>query len=220
MVRFLKLLAPVFILLFCYGHVVCEAHDFNGEAGEWEEVYNKDGIRIIDRWITQSNPTLKFRERKGVILSKCNAELAYKIIADSGNTKKWMKGVSICRDYNQEGNTWETYTLYGLPWPFDSREMYSRLKTTVSPEGYRKIFIQSIDTLINYQYKPLKEFYSEWTIKSIDNNYSEITMISATKMPPVIPLFLQDPILLLVYKENLIRLKALLENANTGYSKS
>jgi len=213
--NFLKLFTPVFILLFFLGQVVCEAQGFAGKAENWEEVYNKDGIRIIDRWITQTNPTLKFRERKGVILSKCNAELAYKMIADSENTKKWMKGVTICRDYNRNGNTWETYTLYGLPWPFDSRELYSRIKTSVTPEGHRKISIQSIDTLQHYQYKPLKEFYSEWTIKPIDHENAEITMVSATKMPPVIPLFLQDPILLLVYKENLIRLKALLEKTTS-----
>jgi Ni/Co efflux regulator RcnB len=215
MMRIYRLLTLVFFFLFCLGQMAGKAQKLSTKAGEWEEVYHKDGIQIIDRWITQTHPALKFRERKGIIQSKCNAELAYKIIADSENTKKWMKGVSICKDYNRNENTWETYTLYGLPWPFDSRELYSQLTASVSPEGHRKIFIQSIDTLQPSQYKPLKEFYSEWTIKPINIHYSEITMVSATKMPPVIPLFLQDPILLLVYKENLIRLKALLENPNS-----
>jgi hypothetical protein len=181
----------------------------------WVEVYNKDDIKIFDRWIPETNSSVGFRERKGILIAKCKADVAYKLIADSKFTSKWMSGVEECRDMNQKSNMWENYTLFGLPWPFDNRELYSRFTSSVSPEGYYKIFIKSIDTLVVSKNQPLKDYYAEWTFKTLSNGYTEITMISASKTPPFVPLFIQDPILLMVYKENFKRLKSLLNNSGS-----
>lgn len=184
---------------------------FQGKVGPWEEVYNQDGIRILDRWITLSNPDKKLRERKGIMKVKCQIDQAFTTVCDPNSLKKWMNGVLACHDLNRTDNTWRNYTLFGLPWPFDDRELNSVYRYEEIAGGSKKLFITSIDTLSSYKHQPLKEYLSEWTFTPAASGYSEITMVSATKTPPLIPLFIQDPILLKIYKDNLHRLKNLLE---------
>jgi hypothetical protein len=207
----------VFIItsFFFFSSSYCNASDPDQTKLTWEEVYNKDDIKILDRHIPETNISVAFRERKGILLAKCSADVAFKLISDSKFTSKWMTGVEECKDFYRNGNTWENYTLFGLPWPFDNRELYSKLNSSVSPEGYLKLFIKSIDTMVVSKNQPLKDYYAEWTIKTLGKGYVEITMLSASKTPPFVPLFIQDPILLMVYKENFKRLKFLLNNARS-----
>lgn len=207
------LITSIFFILSSY----CNASEKEQTNLHWEQVYNKDDIIILDRWIPETSSSISFRERKGVLLVKCSADVAFKLISDPKFTSQWMNGVKECKDFHRKGNTWENYTLFGLPWPFDNRELYSRLTTSVSPEGYLKILIQSIDTIVSIKNKPLKDYYAEWTFKTLSNGYLEITMVSSTKTLPIVPLFIQDPILLMVYKENFMRLKSLLSNTKTLY---
>jgi hypothetical protein len=203
------IITSLFFILSSY----CNASDPEQTKIAWEEVYNKDDIKILDRWIPETSSSIRFRERKGILLVKCSADAAFKLISDPKFTNQWMNGVKECKDFYRKGNTWENYTLFSLPWPFDNRELYSKLTSSVSPEGFLKISIQSIDTLVKTKNQPLKNYYAEWTFKTVGNGYVEITMVSATETPPVVPLFIQDPILLMVFKENFIRLKSLLNIA-------
>ena len=211
--RSIRIIVLLITSFFFISTSYCKASDPDQTKLRWEEVYNKDDIQILDRSIPKTSSSVGFRERKGILLAKCNADVAFKLISDPKFTSKWMSGVDACKDFNRKGNTWENYTLFGLPWPFDNRELYSKFTSSVSHEGYFKILIKSIDTLVVSKNQPLKDYYAEWTIKTLGNGYVEITMISASKTPPFVPLFIQDPILLMVYKDNFKRLKSLLNSA-------
>jgi hypothetical protein len=176
----------------------------------WEEVSKVESITIFDRWVSVNDD--KFIERMGVVNVNIPADKVFTSLSDANFTTQWMKGVLVNKVINKEANSWEVYSLYNIPWPFEKRELYSLYQTVKLTTGCYEISIQSIDDRKpSPNHQLLTNYRAQWLIKPINSDSSQITLVTFAAIPPMIPERIQYPILLSVFKGNLVRLKTLLE---------
>lgn len=177
----------------------------------WKLVDQSGKIQIYDRWLTVGLNS-KARERKSEFVVNCTCERAKRLITDPNFSLRWMKELEASKMLEKKDDGAIVYSLFDLPWPFKKRELYSLYKESVYEDGY-VVSIRSIDDCeYNSRCVLLTGYRAEWKFRKIDENSIRITFITFTSTPPLIPLFLQDPILFAVYKQNLHTLIGLLES--------
>ncbi len=191
----------------------------NLTCSKWEEVKNTDGVKTFVRW-HYYNDGSKTRERKGEIQVDCNLKKTIEIITDVSAVKYWMSGVSDNYLISQADKTkWYTYTLYNIPWPFESRDLVSLYELKNEP-GCKSVTI-SIHSKADYiPQKPgierLKNYVAVWTINETKPQQVQIVFSAMSNVPPLFSRYIQDPVVEKMFHSNLVRLKELL-SASTCY---
>jgi len=184
-------------------------------AEEWNVVDDFGPVKIYDRWLKTDSHS-SFRECKGTVVATCPAEKAFRFVCDPATTGQWMSGIEKNEEIARDGKEWLVYSCYKIPWPFENLEMYSRFKTRCSSAGDFEIAIHSEDECDSFPStcRRLTDYRAHWKFRPVDDERVEITLITYTTTPPFVPLFIQDPILMAIFKNNLLRLKRKLEVEN------
>ncbi len=96
-------------------------------ADGWELVKDKDGIQIYTR-LTEGS---KFRTYKGEAILKIGMDDMYRTLTDLDNYDQW---VYSCKESILLSKTAEDefiyYSVMSLPFPFDDRDMTTKMKVT------------------------------------------------------------------------------------------
>jgi hypothetical protein len=191
-----------------------EADDDHPESSEWELDRNSDGVKTYTRWI-ELDGSQKVRERKGEIEINCTVNEVMKLICDCRNNEKWMSGIKENYNLKQVSiSEWFTYTLFDIPWPFENRDLISNYRVNTSDEGKRAtILISSREDYLPEKpaIKRLTNYSANWTITRITDSKVFVSFSAIANTPPMFPRFIQDPVLIQMFHNNLVKLRKLLD---------
>ena len=184
------------------------------KESSWELLEHSEGVKIYFRWIDISDK-IRVRERKAEIMVHNSLEKSLEAITDEKEISAWMSGIKKITILHRENpHKWYTYSLYGLPWPFNDREMI-----TVNALSYTakkdKIFLnmQSSDE----SYPPAKgverltNYKASWELFEVKPNLVKMTFIARSEDPPAFPRCIQDPVIKNVFHKNMVSLRELLD---------
>ena len=85
----------IFLIIFCFVFVstiesTLAADTKKTNTTSWELISETNGIKILERWITNDNK-IKVKERTGKMTLNCSIEDVIDIIHDVNKTSVWMK---------------------------------------------------------------------------------------------------------------------------------
>ena len=192
-----------------------ETADDNRSSSEWELDRNSDGVRTYTRWIVMDG-SKKTRERKGETVINCSVNDLVMLLSDSKSTINWMSGIKENYCLKQISiSEWYTYTLFDIPWPFEQRDLISNYRVNSSEEGKKTtILISSREHYLpeKQSIKRLTNYTGTWNITRITDEKVFVSFSAMSNMPPMFPRFIQDPVLIQMFHNNLVKLKKLLDN--------
>ena len=188
-------------------------HAKPGGVSAWELVENTEGIKIYMRWVDVSEK-LKVRERKAEILVHCRLETAVAMLTDVSKIPTWMPGAKKVSILHRESPAkWFTYMLFGLPWPFNDRELIT-LTTISYNTAHDKAVLNMRST--DESYPPargvdrLTHYKASWELLQVNPNLVKMTFVAHSEDPPAFPRCVQDPVIKKVFYSNMCNLMALL----------
>ena len=191
-----------------------------GSDSSWELIENSEGVKIYLRWVELSDK-VKIRERKAEIMVHTTLDKTLKAITEAGEIKNWMSGVKKVMLLHRESPAkWYAYTLYGLPWPFNDREMITMCTLSYS-SGKDKVFVNMRSS--DESYPPAKgverltHYKANWELFEVKPQLVRMTFIARSDDPPAFPRCIQDPVIKKVFHKNMGNLKAMLGGNRSGY---
>jgi hypothetical protein len=185
-----------------------------GTGTGWQMERNTSGVKTYVRWI-EAEGSLKVRERKSVMEVNCSVDDVVRLLSDVGNTGIWMGGIRECYCLEKiSPSEWYAYTLFDIPWPFEKRDLVSNFRVESPVKGKQvMIYIRSRDQYIPS--KPhvtrLADYRATWTIAGIGEKRTFVSFSAISNDPPLFPRYIQDPILLRMFHNNIVNLKKILE---------
>jgi hypothetical protein len=197
------------VLLVCT--TTCFFHP--GAAQEWELALDKNGITIYTRPTEGS----KYKTYKGETTFNLPMDQLYTALIDVENYDKWVYECpeSTLLDSKQD-KEYTYYSVVSMPWPFDNRDMVTRI--TVINEGNT---IRLKTDLVN-DYLPEKEdlvritAYSEvTTIIKLSDHQTRMIMEGYFEPGGSLPAWLVNMFLSEGPYESLTNLKKLYEQSST-----
>lgn len=181
---------------------------------DWVLCYESDQIYIYERWISGNNGN-SIRERKGEMYVNCSFDEAVNLLTNYEKVREWTADVKENTLVNKKStSSWITYTEFDLPWPFQNRDVVSEYTmTTVKAGSQVLIRICSVDHLVGQKegITRIVNYKASWAIKRIDGSKTWICFTASCDQPPVVPRFIQDPVLRKTFHKNLLKLKSTLE---------
>lgn len=188
-------------------------------AGEssWELVENTEGIKIYMRWVDITDK-VKVRERKAEIMVHCKLEAAVSQLTDVNKIPQWMSGAKNVSILHRESpSKWFTYILFGLPWPFNDRELIT-LSTISYNAAHDKALLQMRSTDESYPpargVERLTHYKASWELFQVTPNLVKMTFVAHSEDPPAFPRCIQDPVIKKVFLKNMSNLKSVLDQGS------
>lgn len=195
-----------------YSNALALSEESNPE--DWKLCYEADNISIYERWIKKLGGKI-VRERKGVMFANCDIAYAVRSISDYEIQKKWMKNVKENRLLKRKSDTcWTTYTLFGLPWPLDNRDVVSEYHLKEARSGaYAQININSIKNLVKESegVSRINNYNATWFVKKINDKRVAINFTASSDAVQIAPAFVLDPLMRKTFQKTLLNLRNHLE---------
>jgi len=175
---------------------------------EWNHVKCHKGVNLYERLITINE--LQVSERKGELVVACDYNTVTKFFLVPENMKFWMKGVKKANCLRADSiNKWTVHTIYRLPWPFANKDMISAYQ--FKQIGMNKCVIQIISIDDRIEVKPRMEritnFRANCLVTKIDEQKTKIVFSVVCATPPIMPRWIQDPIVKRIFLKNMILMK-------------
>lgn len=185
----------------------------SGKEAAWELLENAEGVKIYYRWVDVSE-NVRVQERKAEIIVHSSLEKSLKMVTDVQLISTWMSGIKktmiLHRDHSEK---WYTYMLYGLPWPFNDREMIT-LNTLTYSAKRDKAFLRMQSSDEGYPpargVERLSRYKASWELFEVKPGLTRMVFIARSEDPPAFPRCVQDPVIKKVFYRNMLSLKELL----------
>lgn len=183
------------------------------EKTDWILIEEDDILTIHERWVVLQDGT-KTRERKGVFCVDNQLDSAVPLVSSAEGISSWMKGVEETVELDQNDTLSKiVYILFSAPWPFKDRDLITEVKTIDNCEdSCTEIHMSAIVNYIPEREKTMRmnSYEARWKISSISEGKIEIEFIAYSATPPIAPRWIQDPVTLRLFKDNLLNLNDLL----------
>jgi hypothetical protein len=140
---------------------------------------------------------------------KCDLDTAFEILNDPTNIALWMKGVDKVEILNPADSPHAfAYTVFTFPWPFKNRDLVTLYESDlVHDDCYRITISSSQDQVPECESASrIKDYKAHWEIIRENTHQTKIVFQVSSKESPVLPRFIQDPIVKQIFKENFARL--------------
>ena len=185
-----------------------------GKESSWELIENSEGVKIYLRWVELSDK-IKIRERKAEIMVHTTLDKTIKAITDAAEIPNWMSGVKkVMLLHRESPSKWFAYTLYGLPWPFNDREMITMCTLSYS-SGKDKAYLNMRSSDEGYPpargVERLTHYKASWELFEVKSGLIRMTFIARSDDPPAFPRCIQDPVIKKVFHKNMVNLKEMLD---------
>ena len=183
------------------------------EKTSWVMLEEDETLTIYERWITFPDGT-KTRERKGVFFVENETEDILQYISKAKGIELWMKGVDEASELNTNDSLPKVvYIEFDAPWPFKDRDLVSEIRTSADCDSSCiEVFMSSITNYIPEKNKTIrmKSYEAHWQITKLSNGITQVEFSAFSATPPIAPLWIQDPVTLKLFKDNLLNLNDLL----------
>lgn len=207
------LLLTSFMLLTTSAGNLSDVSMDSGKDDTWELLENAEGVKIFYRWVDVSD-NVRVRERKAEILVHSSMEKSLKMITDVQLINTWMSGIKKSMILHRDNaEKWYTYMLYGLPWPFNDREIIT-LNTLTYSAKRDKVFLRMQSSDEGYPpargVERLTHYKASWELFEVKPGLTRMIFIARSEDPPAFPRCVQDPVIKKVFYRNMLSLKELL----------
>ena len=184
-------------------------------CSDWKLDRYSEGVKTYSRWIELEGSD-KVRERKGETVINCSVEDVVKILCDSKSTELWMTGIkeNYCLK-TISPSEWYAYTLFDIPWPFEKRDLISDYSLDYREDGKTVIIrIKSREDFMpeKLHITRLTKYTATWIISRTATDRATVTFTAIANTRPIFPRFVQDPILVQLFHNNLVNLKKMLDS--------
>ena len=173
---------------------------YNGYCQEilsnWKLAKQSEDITISYRNVKVGD-TLKTRQMRMTFTVRSDKETLISMFKDSEKLSAWTTGAEKCEVLNIEtDSTWTTYTLYDIPWPFKQKDLVAKDELSETASA----------TIINLSSEPrqlplyqgvsrLEKFEGHWKFTELINGDTKVEFVTISFTKPVVPRFIQDPII-------------------------
>jgi len=124
-----------------------------------------------------------------------------------------MKEVKLIRMIHKESQNRNcAYTIFKLPWPFDDKDLVTSYKSVILDSDHYRIQVRSVENVIQEfpNIDRIKGYQATWEMTRIKENKTMIVYTVVSDIQPIVPRFIQDPIVLKVCIQDFAMLKQLL----------
>lgn len=179
---------------------------------DWELGKESDQIEISYRYLSIGD-TLKTREMRISFYVDASPNRLIPMFKDAEHLKAWSARTERCEIIQSDSNTWTTYCLFNIPWPFQKKDLITEYHLTKTDSSI----------IISMEGKPdqvpyfkdilrMEKYEGEWSFVPLKNGKTkvELTTISFTKSN--IPKYIRDPIIQSVFIDSINNLKELISH--------
>jgi hypothetical protein len=125
------------------------------------------------------------------------------------NLSEWTKGSKVCKILENNESNWLTYTLYNIPWPFNNKDLVSRYQLVENDSHDFSILINAEPSVypVKEKIERVKNYKGEWCFTLLDDGTYDVEFLSVIFTEPVVPRFLQDPVVQSVLIDSIDKFK-------------
>lgn len=194
-----------FLFIFCQ-----QAGASQTILSDWKLAKQLDGIKISYRFLNIGD-TLETREMGIWFSINASPDEILTMFNNANNLSKWSAGIKECNIIEKNPNSWTTYNLYDIPWPFEQKDLVIEYSLKKSNNN----------TILNIRSKPKKvaeqpgitrieDYEGKWIFTPATNGLTKVSFYSISFSKRVLPRFIQDPVIQNIFIESIQTLKSLL----------
>ena len=176
----------------------------------WELSKESDQIEISYRNLNIGD-TLETREMKISFYVDASPSNLIPMFKNAEYMKTWSARTNSCEIIQSDSNTWTTYSLLNIPWPFQKKDLIteyhlieSESSVTISMKGKpdHAPYFKDISRIERYE--------GEWSFISHKNGKTKVELTTIYFDKSNIPRYIKDPIVQRVFIDSIDNLKELL----------
>jgi len=177
---------------------------------EWKVAKQSGDIQVSYRLIMVGD-TLETREMRVSFSVDTDPDAIVKMFNDAHNFSEWSAGIEHCEILELDSNSWIMYNLYDVPWPFKQRDLITKYEMLKSGSTTKLIMTGKPDKLPIYEdIMRMKLYEGYWSFRRMENGLTHVEFHTISFTNPIIPRFLQDPVLQKTFIKSMNKLKELL----------
>jgi hypothetical protein len=162
----------------------------------WELVKSRNGIKVFSQWVTLDDGWKTRRLRGDFQVNMALPDLIA-ILKDGRKVKNWMEGVTESYTIKDQDQLWYSYAKFNIPWPFDDQDLIVENMLDLNGNGDTVyISLKSRPDMLPEVagLKRMENFYGYWKLIRIAPGVSHVEYAAYSKSEPLVPRFIQDPI--------------------------
>lgn len=191
----------------------------NAQTGKqlsvWKTAKKNNGIIIQYRWVNIGD-TLKTREIRSLFTIKATHDEIINNLNDHSRLTKWNSGIKICKVYGKTEKEWITYTMYNIPRPLKQQDLVTRYSVTEA-DGKVTIDMKAVPEYVKHikGVQRQENYKGKWRLYPTRYGKTLVEFSSVSFSKPMLPRFIQDPILQHMFVKSFAKLRELSEK-HTG----
>ncbi len=177
----------------------------------WKTAKSSKGIIIQYRWISVGD-TLETREMRSIFTIKATHSNIIKNLNSRSELAKWNSGIKLCQIYDKTDNQWITHTVYNIPKPLKQQDLITKYRVSKN-SGKTTIDMNSVPEYIEHKdgVQRQENFKGLWHLFPTRAGKTLVEFRSISFSKPMLPRFIQDPILQHMFIKSFAKLRELSE---------
>lgn len=178
----------------------------------WETEKQSNDILLQYRWINYYD-TMKIRQVRIELFIEAEIPDILSYFTQAETFSLWAAGVKRCTIDSLNPQEWVTYTELDIPWPFEQKSMESKYQMiNVSDSVILNITSNSDHIPECIGVSRSGTYYGQWVFKGIEKYKTYVEFYTIALDKPVLPRFIQDPVVQQVLFNSVYKLKILSES--------
>lgn len=177
----------------------------------WKLSKQSENIKISYRNL-EVGDTLKTRQMRISFLVEASPDELISMFQDADRFSSWSARIKDCEILHDDEDAWVNYSLYNIPWPFEQKDIVTAYQIVKSLNN-TTLFIKGEPNRLPYKkgISRIGKYEGRWVFTPIENGQTKVDFYSISFTRPVLPRFVQDPIVQGILLDSIKRLKNLTE---------
>lgn len=177
----------------------------------WKLAKQSNDINISYR-LLEIGDTLETRQMGIWFTTNATPDELIKMFNDVNNFSEWSAGVKKCKIVHHTTNSWLTYNLYDIPWPFEQKDLVTEYKLERFNNSTILYMSSKPNSIPKYAgVSRLQNYQGKWIFTPTNEGLTKVSFYSISFSKRVLPKFVQDPVIQNVFIDSIQKLKTLLE---------
>ena len=184
----------------------------SGNLNDWETRRRSKNVELQYRWI-QGKENEKVREMRAIFEVEASHEVIIDHLREGDKVILWLAGVKTYRIYPQTDKSWIVYNLYDIPRPLKQQDLVT-LCWLKKERHATVLHITAMPDLIRFKpnVRRLENYTGKWILHPCINGKTKVEFYNISYTKPIVPRFIQDPIIQRILLNSFEKLKSLSEN--------
>lgn len=181
---------------------------------DWKLLRKSDQISLFYRWI-EIGDSIKTREVKAVFVVNSSYNNLLQNLKSEEKISSWTAATRECMVFEKDESNWLTYTMMDFPSLLPQKDMLIKYQVTNKDHQIR-IKMNSMPNELPYidGVQRLEQYSGYWNFKSIEEGKYLVEFSSLSFESPMLPRFIQDPVVHRILINSLEKFIYLSENSS------